>query len=187
MSLQQQAAASGATAGNTSDTPLSPSNPSESKRRRTSEGDAEADAAMDLEEAIRRSLEDADAGGSVANHSAGGPSTAAGGPSTAAGGPSTAANPFAAFFGPSGAGAGTASGTAPAASSNSPAIDAAARSPRVRRRRGGRHPELDAPREPALPPPNRSPPLVATRGAATRAARVGRAASPFNRRRSRGG
>ena len=168
MSLQQQAAASGATAGNTSDTPLSPSNPSESKRRRTSEGDAEADAAMDLEEAIRRSLEDADAGGSVANHSAGGPSTAAGGPSTAAGGPSTAANPFAAFFGPSGAGAGTASGTAPRRFVKLPGDRRRRARPRVRRRRGGRHPELDAPREPALPPPNRSPPLVATRGVRAR-------------------
>ena len=149
MSLQQQAAASGATAGNTGDTPLSPSNPSESKRRRTSEGDAEADAALDLEEAIRRSLEDADAGGSGANHSAGGPSTAAGGPSTAAGGPSTAANPFAAFFGPSGAG----DGTAPAASSNSPAIDAAALARAFAAAAADATPNSAHPANPASPPP----------------------------------
>ena len=167
MSLQQQAAASGATAGNTSDTPLSPSNPSESKRRRTSEGDAEADAAMDLEEAIRRSLEDADAGGSVANHSAGGPSTAAGGPSTAAEDPRPPRTPTP----PSSARPGLAPVPPPVPPRRFvklPAIDAAALARAFAAAAADATPNSTHPANPPSPPPNRSPPLVATRGVRAR-------------------
>ena len=99
MSLQQAASEAGdasasepapAPASNAG-TPLSPSDPSESKRRRTELADARADAAADLEEAIRRSLEP-DPG---LNPGGGAPASGSRSGATSGAGPS---NPFATLF-----------------------------------------------------------------------------------------
>ena len=96
-------------------TPLSPSDPSESKRRRTELADARADAAADLEEAIRRSLEP-DPG---LNPGGGAPASGSRSGATSGAGPS---NPFATLFDANAANAANANAPPPPP----PAVDAAA-------------------------------------------------------------